>query len=374
MRVPRIIAQFVLCVACYASASDLRQIGMVNLPGAPGFGQAAFCNGMLLLTQPGASAVDVFDPVRRRVVAQITGLQSPRAIAVDEKSGRVYLADHGSNAIAVVATDGWKVIDSIALPGSPDALLLAGDGKLYWADADAETLSLLDLRTKQDVAETALGGRPRDLAFDRSRQLLFATLQDAHQIVAVASGLSTSPAPVPGGTSQSPTSAAVGPGGVSAAGSSASPAVGASGTNAAPLTVVNRFTLSASQPTGLIYDPQYHELYVAVRYAVLAISADTGAEIDRVAAPAGVDSLWLDPDSRTLFAASEGSLLVMQAKGRLTQVDELATAGVKGRLVAYDADKHMVLIPGGSEGKSKLLILRPMTANAQPDDSDARVR
>ena len=55
--------------------------------------------------------------------------------------------------------------------------------------------------------------------------------------------------------------------------------------------VINRFTLNASQPTGLVYDPQYHELYVAVRYAVLAISADTGAEIDRVAAPAGVDQL-----------------------------------------------------------------------------------
>ncbi|MGA7462106.1 MAG: hypothetical protein WBW69_17885, partial [Candidatus Korobacteraceae bacterium] len=58
-----------------ASASDLRQIGIVNLPGSPGFGEMAFANGMLLLAQPGASAVDVFDPVKRRTIAQITGLQ-----------------------------------------------------------------------------------------------------------------------------------------------------------------------------------------------------------------------------------------------------------------------------------------------------------
>ncbi len=330
MRVPRLLLPAVLlCIAYYASASDLRQIGMVNLPGTPGFGDATFANGMLLLTHPGASALDVFDPVRRRVVAQVTGLQSPHGLALDGKAGRVYVADRGSNSIAVIALDGWKVVDSLAVQGSPDALLLSGDGKLYWTDADAGTLSLLDLGTKQDVARADLGGTPRALALDRSRHIAFVTLQDAHQIVAVDQQLK----------------------------------------------IVDRFTLNASQPTGLVYDPQYHELYTAVRYAVLAISADTGAEIDRVAAPAGVDSLWLDPDSRTLYAAAEGSLLVIAAKGRLGKIDELTTAGVKGHIVAYDADKRMVLLPGGSEGKSKLLILRPVTPNAQPGiDTDARVR
>ncbi len=327
MRVPRILVSAVLVCGLFASASDLRQIGMINLPGVPGFGGVAFANGMLLLAHPGASTVDVFDPGRRRIVAQITGLQSPRAIAVDEKGGRVYVADHGANSIAVVATDGWKVVDSIALPGSPDNLVLSGDGKLFWTDADAETISLLDLHTKQDAAQVALGGRPRELVLDSQRNLVFVSLQDVHQIV-----------------------------------------------EAVPeLKITHRFTLNASEPTGLIYDPQYHELYVAVRYAVLAISVDTGAEVDRVAAPAGVDSLWLDAGSRTLYAASEGSLLVMHASGRLSKMDELATAGIKGHVVAYDPERRMVLLPGGSEGKSKMLILRPTTP-AQPDDTDARVR
>ena len=328
MRVPRLLLPILLCLALSAGASDLRQIGMVNLPGSPGFGDVAFANGMLLLTHPGASSLDIFDPVRRRVVAQVTGLQSPRGLAFDEKTGRVYVADHGSNSIAVIATDSWKVVDSISVPGSPDALLLNGDGKLYWTDPDAGSLSLLDLRTKQDIARLETGGTPRALALDPRRQLAFATLEDTHEIIAVDPQLK----------------------------------------------VLNRFTLNASQPTGLIYDAQYHELYTAVRYAVLAVSADTGAEIDRVPAAAGVDSLWLDPESRMLYAAGEGSLLVMQAKGRLSQIDELLTAGVKGHVVAYDADKRMVLVPGGSEGKSKLLILRPMTPNAQQNDTDARVR
>ena len=319
-----------LCGSLLASASDLRQIGMVNVPGSPGFVELAFCNGMLLMTHPGASALDVYDPTRRRVVATVTGLQSPRGIAVDEEAGRVYVADHGSNSIAVIATDSWKVVDSIALPGSPDALLLDGTGKMYWTDADAGTISLLDVHTKQDVAQTDLQGTPRDMVLDSARKIVFVTLQDTHQIAAVDQNAK----------------------------------------------VVNRFTLNASQPTGLIFDPQYHELYVAVRYAVLAISADTGVEIDRVAAPAGVDRLWLDPESRMLYAASEGTLMTIDAKGRLGAADEITTQ-IKGHTVAYDSDKHQVLMPGGREGKSKLLIFRPMTpqeqqGNAEPAEARAR--
>ncbi len=327
MRLARSLVALALLTSWVASASDLRQIGMVNLSGSPGFGPMAFANGMLLLTHPGASAVDVFDPIKRRTIAQITGLQSPRSIAVDVQAGRVYVADHGSNSIAIIGTDGWKVIDSIALPGSPDALLL-DDGKLYWADADAGTLSQLDVRTKQDVAKVDLGGMPRGLGFG-DHGMIFVTVQDQHQIVALDPQLK----------------------------------------------ILNRFTLNASQPTGLVYDPQYHELYVSVRGAVLAISADTGAEVSRVSAPEGVDALWLDEDSHTLYAASEGALLVMSAKGNLTALDNILTE-VKGHTVAYDSAKRLVLVPGGREGKSKLLILRPMNPNGQGADesTDARVR
>ncbi len=323
-----ILSVALLCSSALANGSDLRQVGMVSLPGAPGFGEPAFANGMLLLAHTGASSVDVFDPVRRRVVAQITGLQSPRAIAVDDQSGKVYVADHGSNSIAVIATDGWKAIDSIALPGSPDALLLDG-AKLYWADAEAGRIYVIDLTTKQNVAAADVGGTVRNLALDPDTHMVFASVQDLHQIVALDPQLK----------------------------------------------IVKQFDLKASQPTGLVYDPQSHELYVAVRSAVLAISADTGAEISRVTAPEGVDQLWLDPDSRTLYAASEGSLLVMTAKGQLTQSETILTQ-VKGHTVAYDAAKRLVLVPGGSQGKSKLQIYRPMNPNGQPgmQDTDARVR
>ena len=330
MRVPRLIlSMLLLCGSLFAS--DLRQIGMVNVPGAPGFVDLAFCNGMLLMTHPGASA-------RRRLRCRPTpgdcaGDRVAIAARHCRRSARLAvftLPTHDSKSIAVISTDGWKVVDSIGVPGNPDALQLDGAGKLFWTDADAGTISLLDLHTKQDVAQTDVGGTPRDFAYDSARKILFMTLQDVHQVVSVDQNAK----------------------------------------------VINRFTLNASQPTGLIYDPQYHELYVAVRYAVVAVSADTGAEIDRVAAPAGVDQLWLDPQSHTLYAASEGSLVTINAKGKLSVADEI-TPQIKGHVVAYDAEKNMVLLPGGREGKSKLLIFRPVSPQAQPgaaDPAEAKVR
>lgn len=120
MRVPRTIAAItaLLLISLPAWAtSQLRQIGMVNVPGSPGFGELAFAKGMLVMTHPAASAVDVFDPSRRRVVAQITGLQSPRGIAVDEQNGRIYVADAGSNSIAVISTDTWKSLTASRCKG-----------------------------------------------------------------------------------------------------------------------------------------------------------------------------------------------------------------------------------------------------------------
>ena len=41
--------------------------------------------------------------------------------------------------------------------------------------------------------------------------------------------------------------------------------------------VLNRFRLAASQPTGLEFDAAQRRLFVAVRHAVLVLNAETGA-------------------------------------------------------------------------------------------------
>ena len=87
------------------------------------------------------------------------------------KTAKVYVADAGNNSIAVISTDTWKISDTIPLQGSPDQLLLYDSGEqMYWSDAEAGTISLLDLRTKQNIGTVQVGGAPRYLASDPDRQ------------------------------------------------------------------------------------------------------------------------------------------------------------------------------------------------------------
>jgi len=302
----------------------LQQIGMVEIPGSPGFDGLAIANNKLLLAHTAASSLDVVDAAKRRVVAQIINLQSPRGIAVDQANGKIYVAQAGNNSIAVINFEGWQYSGTIPLPQAPSTLALDDSGqRLYWSDATSDSVSILDLSTRTNLGTLDVGGRPRGMIWDHERGVAFVVLQDTSEIVAVDPKLQ----------------------------------------------IVSRFKLNASQPTEVVYDAHTRRLYVAARSAVLAINDQDGSESNRVEAPMGVDGLWLNPEARTLYAASPGELTVIKAdNGTFTVVDSIPS-DIKGHSVAFDPDSNIVFLPGGREGKSAMLLLRPMGAehSAQQD-------
>lgn len=308
----------------------LQQIGMVDIPGSPGFDGVAIANGKVLLAHTAASSLDVVDPAKRRVVAQIINLQSPRGIAVDQKNGKIYVAQAANNSIAVINFEGWQYSGSIPLPQAPSTLALDDTGqRLYWSGATSDSLSILDVTTRTNLGTLDLGGRPRGMVWDQERGVAFVVLQDTSEILAVDSKLQIS----------------------------------------------SRFKLNASQPTEIVYDARTRRLYVTARSAVLAINDQDGTETNRVEAPMGVDGLWLNAELRTLYAASPGELTVIKADNGAFSVDDRITSDIKGHNVAYDADNHIVYLPGGREGKSAMLLLRPMgTEQAGQKDVAAKVK
>src|SRR5262249_20745804 len=96
-----------------------------------------------------------------------------------------------------------------------------------------------------------------------------------------------------------------------------------------------------------------------VRYAVLVLNADDGSELARIAAPGGTDTLILDPQDRLLYAAGgDGSVLAIDLVRHV--IDHELPTEVKGFRIAYDPTHKMLFFPGGREGRSKLVILRPV--------------
>jgi DNA-binding beta-propeller fold protein YncE len=302
----------------------LRQVAIVDLPGRPGFDDMAIVRGMVVMTHSGAGSVDVFDQTKRRVVAHVDGIEGARGLAVDEASGKVYVS--GTDIISIIDVNGWKVAGSIPVQGRPDSLLfLSQPRRLVFTDSRAQTINAVDPGTRQILTSVPVGGRTGYVAFDNTRNLIYATIQDLKQVVAL------------------------------------DPA----------LRVVKRINVTGSQPTGIAFDASSDRIYVSIRYAIVALNPDSGAELSRVAAPAGVDRLWLDEGAHTLVAAAGGSVMMVSTAGATLSASEEISTDVKGYAVAYDPQRKLVYLPGGREGRSKLLILKQTGAALQQGTQNA---
>jgi DNA-binding beta-propeller fold protein YncE len=319
---------FLLAIAsCAEAATDtrLRQIAIVDLPGDPGFNQIAMANGQVVISRPATNTIEIFSPVKRRVIARISQIDDPRGIAVDDEGLRVYIALGGSNRIAVVNSKNWQVEKLIPVAHCPEKLLWVPESKsLYATSLRDRTLSIVDPVTGAERAVIELDALPQDMVYDASRQMVWISLQDRREVA------------------------------------------GIDGSNK----IVNRYQLAASEPTGLALDSKHH-LYVAVRYAVVVLDADTGAELLRIAAPGGTSTLVLDPAGNLLYAASgDGSVLAIDLT-RNTVDHELPT-NVKGYGIAYDPSHKMLFLPGGREGRSKMVILTPFAVTENPAPASAK--
>jgi len=309
---------FVLSVCAWA---QLRQVAVVDVPGRPGFDQVAFANGMLVMSHSRADSLDVFNPQLRRLEKQITGLADPRGLAVDDAGKRVFVANAGNNTIAIISTDTWSVARTIALNVPPDSLLWVPETKTLYA-ASARTSSIIPVHDDGTAGNAIVFlGRPSDLVFDAAHKQLFVSLQDQKQIAVVDAGDK----------------------------------------------IARIIDLQAWQPTGMALDPSANRLFVAVRYAVLVLDPASGAELARIPSAPGVDTLWFDNASHDLYAAADGgsvSIIELQ-NGRYVTVGELQTK-VHGHSLAFDPIKKLVYLPGGAEGRSRVLILRRTENPSRP--------
>ncbi len=297
-----------------AAEAQLRQVAVLDIPGRPGFESIAWAKGHLVMAHDASNTVDVFDPAKRRVVAQIKGMSDPRGIGVDEQAGLVYVANAGDQTIAVISTSNWTVQERIPLQASPDCLLFVPETHtLYIGNWRTQSISMLRSGQHQPAATVEMGGRPERMIFDAATRQVYVSLEDTGEVATL-----------------------------DEAGK-----------------ITHRWRLSASLPTGLALDLQARQLFVAVRYAVVILNADNGTEIRRLAAPGGTDTLWFDAASQTLYAgATGGSVNVIKlGEGSAQGEHELQTA-IRGHTLAYDPAKKYVYMAGGREGRAKLVILK----------------
>jgi DNA-binding beta-propeller fold protein YncE len=330
-RVMRFFKTAIFCLLLFPGsmfAAKLREIAILDIPGRPGFETLAFAKGFLVMAHNGASTVDIFDPAKRRFVAQISGIVSARGIAVDDTANRVYIADAGTNAIDVVDSNNWQVQDRIQLSRAPENLLIIpGTTNMVATNPYARSLTLVSRQIDREMQVVDVAGHPDLMAYDPVRNAVFVTLEDQNEIVTYAPSLER---------------------------------------DAKPITTLK---LNGSEPTGIILNATSRTLFVAIRFAVLALDADSGAELSRVPVDGGTDRLWLDSTGGALYAASsDGTVTTMKVNGRQLAYESELKTEVKGHSLAFDPDRKLIYVPGGREGRSKMVILKqfgalPMTSD-----------
>ena len=152
-----LISFTLLLLPTISSAGKLRQVAVLDLPGRPGFESAVFANGRVVITHAGADTVDIFDPVKRRLIAQVNGVASPRGLAVDDAAGMVYIASAGSKSIVVINSNNWRVEGMIGLKFVPEnVLVVPGADALLVTSPRDHSVSLVPTGTLgQKFAERA---------------------------------------------------------------------------------------------------------------------------------------------------------------------------------------------------------------------------
>src|SRR5207245_8675044 len=129
--------------------------------------------------------LEVIDVRSRKLVGRVAGLVSIKAIALTKDPNIVYTSE-SSGSIGVVDVPGLKLIKTLDLGGSPDAIEydpvhdivlvgLASDKKVAFLDATAVTL----------LGTMSLPGSPELMTVDQTTGVVYLAIHDLNEVVKI---------------------------------------------------------------------------------------------------------------------------------------------------------------------------------------------
>ncbi|MGH2486473.1 MAG: YncE family protein, partial [Ktedonobacterales bacterium] len=125
----------------------------------------------LFATEPAANKLIFVGARDHHVDSSLTVATRPTAMALDLASSpnRLYVAEQGSNAVAVVDTSKRRVVATIPVGAHPSGVAVAGassgipnphDTQVYVANTDSNSVSVIATQEQRVVATIAVPGAP----------------------------------------------------------------------------------------------------------------------------------------------------------------------------------------------------------------------
>ena len=144
-------------------------------------------------TRSGPGSVVVFDRDSRRIVARIPVEEAPYQALLTGDGKRLFVSNWSSRSVSVIDTATHQLVGRIAVGANPNDLKLAGDGRLFVACSNDNSVHVIDTRTLKVIEQISTtltphapeGSTPDALAIDDARHLLYVANADNNSVAVV---------------------------------------------------------------------------------------------------------------------------------------------------------------------------------------------
>jgi DNA-binding beta-propeller fold protein YncE len=252
-----------------------------------------------------STRVQVVDPAKGTVIAEIPGTAGVHGIALAQDLGKGFTSNGGENAVTVFDLKTLKETAKIKTEGGvgPDAILYDPASKrVFTFNGRSQNATVIDADKGTLVSNIPLGGKPEFAAAD-GKGKVYVNIEDKSQLVAI---------------------------------------------DAKTATVANTWPLTGcEEPSGIAIDTKHHRLFSGCHNKVMAITdADSGKVIATVPIGQGVDANGFDPGTELAFSSNgDGTLTVVHedAPGKFSVVQNAETQR-GARTMALDTNNHNVYL------------------------------
>jgi DNA-binding beta-propeller fold protein YncE len=252
-----------------------------------------------------ATRVQVIDPVKGSVIAEIPNTTGVHGIALAQDLGKGFTSNGRENTVTVFDLKTLKETAKIKTEGgeNPDAILYDAASKRVFAfNGRSKNATVIDADKGTVVATIPLSGKPEFAAAD-GKGTVFVNIEDKNSLTSI---------------------------------------------DANKATVLNTWPLEGcEEPSGLAIDQKSRRLFAGCGNKVMAVvNADTGKVVTTVPIGQGVDANGFDPGTGLAFSSNgDGTLTVVHedAPDKFSVVQNATT--LRGaRTMALDPASHNVYL------------------------------
>ena len=313
---PLICFATLMGAATLAGATSYQVAQKLPLGGEGGWDYLSVDSATHLLYLSRATHVVIVDTATGKIVGDVGDTPGVHGIAIASDLGRGYISAGKADRVKVFDLKSRQTLADIAVGSKPDAIVYEPTSRQVFAfNGHSDNASVIDTASNKVVETIALGGAPEFARADGTGKI-FVNIENKNELVAL---------------------------------------------NAKTRKVTARWPLPGCDgPSGLALDAAHHRSFsVCGNSAMTILNVETGKAIATLPIGKGVDGADFDAESQNAFSANgDGTLTIVHEADpdHFAVIQTLETAQ-GARTIALDPKTHALFLPSANFGPAKPSLL-----------------